>query len=893
MADTASQNSKTTAAGESFVAISNRAVLILLAGMASAWFAAGSMGLFGHALRHALTWIALGTAIVAAWPTERRDYRAWRVLVVGAILGVAFTASPLTAVNVLAVAVVLAAISLASGGLTARLALIGAMAATVLACFRLACHSIPFVWQTADRLGWALGQTAAWLSGSQLEIGSTFAGVDFLVLAAAIYAGWLFYTPPPRGPRAIWAAAIAAGQIVYLLALANAEKLLEMIPATAVPFDEGNNHVGLWTINNALRSMIPWQLPLLAAAIQGAIAAVMVSSTQWLPASGPGSPEYQRRQQEDSNEELSGSALAADMLLRFGPVLLAVAAVLFAALTTDYANLEGKTVVAYDRGYPNDWLKPEYDAEADGYYGLLPAFVESLGGKFIASKELAAGELEKADLLLLIHPDRPFPPETLERIWEYVRGGGAMLLAAGPVAESGDSRGGPNAVLEPLSMRVRREVLISRTEGWEQSHQDSSHPAAIGLNDSRNPFGLWAGVSLETGWLARPLLVGRWGWAEPESSAADGGAFAYNAGDRFGDAPLAAEQSFGGGRVVLLGETTPLQNEQLSSSYRFVGRLFGYLANRQSSPWTWWRQTAALAALAATIVLLACRLDAWQLIVVPGAMAAALVWTTAASDHAGRVLPDGRIKPVNNAAYIDASHLESYSHDPWLDYGIIGLQRVLMRQGYLPLLAPDLNPDRLARCGLVISIGPLKAFSPDQRKAIDGFVSSGGTMICLVGAEEAGASAPLLADFGLRVPYAPVPTGDDAAEPVPFGGGISGRTQTGESVGFFHAAWPVESLDDRAEMLVYWSEGDRMWNLVLRQTKGRGSFVVVGDTHNAANKIFEMNETEATNFWRWLLGRTVAGQKPWNPPTAKEGESNADSELNESGIDDAGGDSAE
>jgi len=54
-----------------------------------------------------------------------------------------------------------------------------------------------------------------------------------------------------------------------------------------------------------------------------------------------------------------------------------------------------------------------------------------------------------------------------------------------------------------------------------------------------------------------------------------------------------------------------------------------------------------------------------------------------------------------------------------------------------------------------------------------------------------------------------------------------------------------------------------------------------------------MNETEATNFWRWLLGRTVAGQKPWNPPTAKEGESNADSELNESGIDDAGGDSAE
>ena len=45
------------------------------------------------------------------------------------------------------------------------------------------------------------------------------------------------------------------------------------------------------------------------------------------------------------------------------------------------------------------------------------------------------------------------------------------------------------------------------------------------------------------------------------------------------------------------------------------------------------------------------------------------------------------------------------------------LLRTLMRQGYLPLLAPDLTEERLERAGLLISIAPAREFSPAERRA--------------------------------------------------------------------------------------------------------------------------------------------------------------------------------
>src|SRR3954471_12433438 len=88
-------------------------VVAVVCALAAAWMAAGSAGLFGHSLRHALTWGVLGgavgaggAAVVAGWPRERSaGYRAG-ALGLAAALAIAMTASILPAVNVAAVAVV-------------------------------------------------------------------------------------------------------------------------------------------------------------------------------------------------------------------------------------------------------------------------------------------------------------------------------------------------------------------------------------------------------------------------------------------------------------------------------------------------------------------------------------------------------------------------------------------------------------------------------------------------------------------------------------------------------------------------------------------------------------------------------------------------------------------
>ena len=70
---------------------------------------------------------------------------------------------------------------------------------------------------------------------------------------------------------------------------------------------------------------------------------------------------------------------------------------------------------------------------AGAHYGLLPALVESLGGKFIRSRNLADAVLQEADVLIVLPPRtadnsawkmRPFP--TISAI-----GSGGMSPPAG------------------------------------------------------------------------------------------------------------------------------------------------------------------------------------------------------------------------------------------------------------------------------------------------------------------------------------------------------------------------------------------------------------------------------------------------------------------------------
>jgi hypothetical protein len=291
----------------------------------------------------------------------------------------------------------------------------------------------------------------------------------------------------------------------------------------------------------------------------------------------------------------------------------------------------------------------------------------------------------------------------------------------------------------------------------------------------------------------------------------------------------------------------------------------------------------ALLAMVALVGLLAWRPNALRVGVVAVALAGAVVGCVAVSHYTTRVVPGGwqwgragGTPGGPKLACIDASHLEAYSSDTWNDFGIAGFCRTLMRCGYLPLLLPELTPERLEQADLLISIGPARRLSRAERDVVKDFVESGGTFICMVGAEEAAASADLLADFDLRVPPSPVPPRANAPEPEPLGPFSQAVQHKGSRIPMrSYAAWKVEhGREGGWTEWVVGSDGQFEEPFVVSRVVGRGQVAVIGDTFLATNQHLESAVNvvpENVVFWRWLLTH-LTNLDDWVPPPPKQTE---------------------
>jgi hypothetical protein len=910
--------------------VSAGAMLVVVAGICAAWFAAGSAGMFARPLQIAMTWLALGVAIVAGCVKKRglSPFSPDNLILAGSVLiGLlcASTADPVA--GALSVALVLAMIGRCLPGLDGRVVLLSSLAAAVLGIFRLASTAIPAIWCLANGIGRAFGWLVGAVVQQPLDVGATFGGVDFLVLMAVLYVGWLRLTERPRLNRAIiGAVAILAAQFVYLTVLAYSEYLSSLIPVVATSV-ENEPRLVLWTWNESLRAALPWNLPLLAVVLQAIVAAAMFRWAKWLPLPEEESAEERkvRYSRQEGSPNVASTQPPLDRLLWIGPAVLAIAVPLIVALPLKFgrSDLSDKNVLAYDQGFAQ-WEPPAYykaDPPAARMFGMLPTFVESLGGTFERSKELSQEELDRAEVLLLVHPDQPLPADRLERVQAWVRGGGSLLVATSPQFDRRDAQQAVNALLDGTAMAVNDAAVKSAAENWEQSCQPMAHPAAAGVSDWRNRFGLSLGASVDTHWPARPILAGRFAfvagrlaWETPGTADALPKGAKYVPGAKLGDIVLAAEQRLGDGRIVLLADTTPLSDDGNVAAYEFTGRLLDYLANRGDCPQAVWRQMLGLLAAVVLVAFLAWRPSAWRMAVPAALLAVSWVGCIALSHAATEVLPDGRRHKPNNVAYIDASHLEAYSDRPGDDYGLRNFARTLMRNGYLPLMLPKVSEERLERAGLLISIAPARPFSAGEREVVSEFIKKGHTLLCMVGAEQSATSNPLLVEYEMSLGFSPVPPGDDRREPEPLGawemrvlsasdgeatpakGDAAKAAKRADAkmrymdIRFF-AAWPVAHGPDalawvydtkqrqaaRSQSMLLGKPGQpalqssdsekssdsvEQQAVVVSKRHGAGAVVVIGDTYFAINQnLLPPSATgqppENAVFWRWLLSRVT------------------------------------
>lgn len=826
-------------------------LLAVLSAISAAWIAAGSTGLLAHPLRRILVLVALGIALLVPGVGTRRPKRRVLLTPFVACAAIAMVALTSPTANVMAAAVVLAFLAWVSDEQCENVLHTGAVAIAAFGLYVFARTAIPSVWQLADVFGGVLGSLVGIVARRPLHVGATFAGVDFLIATGAFWGLYLVGTKPPRAARATYGfVAIFLGHAIYLVALASLPDVLAAVPQSA---DPGVRLAAL------LHKALPWNAPLLACAIHLLLIGTTLRWAAWAP-SVAGKPADRPAHSAWTRLAIASAALALAILLPIATTL-----------NTRPLSAEGKKIVFYEKGFVN-WLTPthgSYGRLSSGMYGMLPVFVESLGARSVLSPDLSEADLANADVLVLIFPDESWADSQLDRIHDFVRRGGSLLVMGEHTTGGADGDNRFNDVLAPTSMRVRFDCATFAVGGWLHSYEALIHPTTMGIADDRNEFGVVIGASIGARWPARPLLVGRWGFSDAgdEASAqAMMGNSRYDPGEKLGDIVLVAEQSVGKGRVIAFGDTSGFSNAINVSSHVFTSRLLAYLAGDAQPTW---RQLAGILIVLLLVALLCFQPNAWKTALVAVGLAASATICTQTNAAAPKPLPDGRRTTPNNLAYIDASHLEAFSGESWRPDGIGGLALTLMRSGYLTLSLPELTPERIERAGLLISVAPTRAFSHAEIHTVTDFVRTGGTFIMTVGRDRIGPSLPLLRELGFE------PEQAGSAEPMPLGHFKSPYLESnGRRVYVrFHAAWSVRCADPNARVIAYGRDNQPV--IILRRI-GAGKAVLVGDTCFAMNKNLEWESGEPfeglrenADFWRWFL-TALRNEAMWLPEAVRE-----------------------
>ena len=465
-----------------------------VAGLLAAWAAAGSLGVMAPPLRHLVTWLCLGVVLFVGKrgspPFSTRLLSPFPFLV--AAVAIAGLVWPLPLVNLLAVCLVLAALAKEKGSGVVSLdrctpsqaistgkrlptpfpLMVAAFAAAGLAVYRLAYETIP-------ALGWLVNRC---VPGS--------AGLDLLVAMSAFYVAWLSYTPQPRRRKAIFAAmAIVGVHVVYLVTLAYAPLLLRAVPPA--PVANSSDALPVWYWGDALRAAVPGNLPALAAILHAIVAALMLHEEK-----GSGVVSLSKSLGPACREP--GKRLPTPFYL-----LLAAGIPVVTVFSWQAADLTGKRIVAC-RPSQIHWESPRFDQygrDAAGGFGMLPVLVESLGGRWSFCDNLSAEDLAQADVLLVLHPDRPWFDAQRLRVRDFVAGGGALL-----VTEDVEERGtvpfllrqklgqSPPAAQQPLgrgSVTVVGDSAILSDLGLVDSYESAGRLLASLAAKAAGPYSWW------------------------------------------------------------------------------------------------------------------------------------------------------------------------------------------------------------------------------------------------------------------------------------------------------------------------------------------------------------------------------------------------------------------
>lgn len=497
-----------------------------------------------------------------------------------------------------------------------------------------------------------------------------------------------------------------------------------------------------------------------------------------------------------------------------------------------------------------DWKRPvigEFGGFVGGMFGMTPVFLQNGGWdvKVVEEEDLPEFGLDDARVLIIINCPRKWLPEERERLEDFVREGGSVLVLGdhtnvsglmtgleGPDYESGD--GGLNSLLVPWGYEFVFDSAYHTADGWSEGLEWK--PGILGLWRDPRKEGIGIGASLRIERPVQSIVQARygfsdWGFADNYTGSFLGNyTYEENGQERLGDLVMIAGHRIGKGRVVVYGDTSGFQNGGMNFSYGdLLVPLLSKLCRPAGLAIPYWLETvAAILAVAGAGWVLVRRGAAAR-----GAILGAAVAATLAGALQGSHDPMEPVRESNleRGVLIDYSHMPDVGHYEAGYNTIASLTTNAHRAGLVGYRMTDWEPDLVRRARVTAMIAPRVGFSESEVEDLAAAMQGGATVIVAASGPHAPEANTLLRAFGVEV--SPV-----TLEPIP---GIGEQKE--QEPKFVNPS--TVRIDPSVNYEPLYRYGDNL--IVAAVPVGEGHLIVIGDSRF-------YGERNNEGLWGWWAG---------------------------------------
>ncbi len=439
--------------------------------------------------------------------------------------------------------------------------------------------------------------------------------------------------------------------------------------------------------------------------------------------------------------------------------VLALAAVLNSSAPVQDADRPPTRVWCIREGLQtwNDLRHGEYGSWSGGMFGGLAESMSLAGAELhrVGADEFLRSDVSPSDMVWFLNFNGEPAPELRDRLHDLTRRGLVWVVFGDHTDVAGLMRGS-NRLLESTGIAYRFDSAKTLESDGRMFGRIGA-PFADALDAAASmPYGVGASLSLSGG--ARPLVFGRYAFSDAGSRANYPGALLGNyridAGEEVGDVVVAAVSEIGEGRVVVFGDTTPIQQSALFTSTRSFLRAFVGSRGAFDRPWTGVLAVASLAACAWFLGTRSpLRLPRFRCMFAAAPLAATAMVVHFVSLRPGRLSATSADVRSSVVRVIQVHPVDTSPGTPeWRQtWSVASSAR---RAGLFPIACYGTDEIEPGTDRFVLVALPLKRIA-DQERLVE-FVGRGGMLLFIGGPRHARALDRVLAAAGARIEARPL-----------------------------------------------------------------------------------------------------------------------------------------